>query len=221
MYKDHPVSVPFHNAFQFSLAAGISNLAITPQNLSSRAASLADSFNLYRLKRFRYRFHPSTLANEIVVGGYVSDTVDGTITFASAAESQTLAIQSLQSSVPSAWADVSTETLRGALPWYKSVVGTPSTWEEQAGVINFASSNGSSTAAVNIELEGVIDFKSPVDPSLTPAMRRMFSDAKERERLLKLLAAGESTGATKKSGVSGSLIGVSAIGGVSKSPARG
>ena len=185
------VKIPFHNVFTFSLAAGISNLAIAPASLSARIAQIAEAFNLYRIDRFKYRLLPHTLANEIVVAGYVSDTVDGTVIFTSVAESAAVSALSLQMNVPSDWAHVPSQVLRGALPWYKAVVGSPTTWEEQAGTINFASSNAASTTTVCIEIDGVLEFNSPIDPTLTPAMRRESQNRREKQRILKLLAEPE------------------------------
>ncbi len=195
---DKITQVPFHNAITFALAGGISNLQVAPANLATRTATISDAFNLYRVARLRYRIHPHTLANEILVAGYVSDTVDGTVTFAAAAESAAMCVFGMQSTCPSDWANVSSSALRGALPWYKAVPGTPTTWEEVAGVINFASSNAASTATVCLELEGVLEFKAPIDPGLTPAMRRALLAKREKERILKLLATPCETGLPSK-----------------------
>ena len=192
------VKIPFHNVLTFTLAAGISNLAISPATLSARVAAIAETFNLYRIDRFKYRLVPYTLASEVVVAGYVSDTVDGTLSFTSVAESNALVTFGLQMSVPSDWMNVPSQVLRGALPWYKAVAGTPTTWEEQAGTLNFASINTGSTATLCLEFDGTIEFNSPIDPTLTPAMRKVAQDKREKLRILKLLAEPEKFGTGSK-----------------------
>ena len=180
--------VPFHNVVTFALAAGVSNLLVAPGTLSGRTTTIADAFNLYRLARFRFRLIPNTLVSEVFTAGYTADTVDGTLTFTSVAESNCATTFGGQMSVPSNWADVPPSLLKGALPWYKAVPGTPSAWEETAGVINFASTNSASTTTLCLEYDGVMEFSSPIDPTLTPAIRRALQLRRKKEELLKILA---------------------------------
>ncbi len=181
--------VPFKAIFGVALAAGKFVQPVNPINLSSRLASMADDFDLYRLSKFRFRLIPSTLASENVVCAYQAGVTDTAGTFATVGESNHATCLGLQMTTTTDWVEPKGGDLRGAANWYKAVPGAADDWDEIQGALIFASSNAASTASVYIEAEGVMDFASPADPGLTPAMRRDRMLAREKKKLLAILSS--------------------------------
>ncbi len=183
------VKVPFRNLFSIVLTAGVNSSRLAAATLSGRCASLCDNFALYRVNKYRFRIHPTVLASETMVIAFVPDIVDTTPTFTNVTESNFLAVLGLQCTIPSEWCTVPQNVLRGAIPWYKSVQGTTTDWEECFGTMLYASTNASSTATIWWELEGEIEFSGAEDPGITPADRAASAMHRERERILRILAS--------------------------------
>ncbi len=165
---------------------------MNPLGMSTRLAAAADIYQLYRLNKFRFRFVPGTLASETIVGAYYSNVIDATATFATAAESDFAVPFGLQMTNYSDWCVVPQHVLRGALPWYKSIQGAQTDWEELAGTIQILSNNAGSTAVITIEIEGIMEFQSPIDPSLTPEVRKTRELARRKAELLRILSYDDS-----------------------------
>ncbi len=182
------VRVPFRIITSAVLASGQASTQITPANMSSRLSSIGDNFDLYRLNRFRFRIHPYTLTTELLVVSHYPNTVDTTPSFASVSEANSMAIQGGQATVPSDWINVPLTECRGALPWYKTVAGSPDSWEEVCGTFAFASNSGTSTSNIFIEVEGEMEFSGAADPAITPQERLSQNIKKEKERIMKVLA---------------------------------
>jgi len=103
---------------------------------------------------------------------------------------------------PTDWAVVDPRTLAGALPWYKSIPGAATDWEEQPCRMDVA---GSSTEVFDVELDGEIEFKGAIPPGNTPEMalaarayheaRIATETARERDQLLRKISVPTSISA--------------------------
>ncbi len=160
--------LPFHVVAQVALTAGAFSTPLSPTTISStRAASVADNWAHFRVRKFKFRVHvtPSSLAQQAVgyVGG-VQDTLPST--FATICELIPACIMPTDQTVPSDWQTVPRCDLAGPLPWYKSIPGTADPTEEAPG---YLVANGATTETVTIEMRGVFEFKTSVAPANTPA----------------------------------------------------
>ena len=152
------------------MVAGVVTFTVSPSGLSTVSSRLiveADSFAHFRVKSLKFRLHrPSTLANAQAMGyvGGVQDTLPGSI--GNIVELLPSTYMEATETVPSAWVVVSPKDLAGPLPWYKSVAGAADATEEAPGVLCLG---GTTTDAYSFEIKGVLEFKTAVSTSNSPA----------------------------------------------------
>jgi len=190
----------FHYLNTLSLVAGNQAFTLGPA-AAPRYTTEADAFEWYRVKSFKFRILGLTTQS---YAGFVEGKPD-------TLPQSGLQIMELLHSVShlagaetswSRWVTVPARSLTGALPWYKTVVGTATDEEEQVGWLCLA---GTGTNIVNVEFYVTVDFKGAVATANTPAMvelaRKMREErlkaAAERRRSYLLLAL--SPGLTKQS----------------------
>ncbi len=198
--KNSVVKIPFRCLLNPTTApgTGLATIGFSPATVNSRLATLADSFDLFRLVEMRFRLIPNSTGQAMCWSPGIADTPPASI----AAINEVLSSCQLPSVAVAMgnWVTVPKAELAGSLPWYKTVAGTPESWDEQPGQFYFAG-NGSATCFA--ELEGVIEFKGAIDAASTPALRAKTHMARERERLLAILASEKSTSVYNVCGPSG------------------
>jgi len=181
------IAVPFS-----TVKTGTTNAtANVAPSLSSRTLSAADNFELYRVTRLRYRQHvPTGGTGQTVVAYYagVTDTPPATNVANMEATNHNF-FSGLNGSPPSRWTNVPRGQLAGYQPWYKTIVGTPDPSVEIQGILNITGSTPATIQYV-VEIEGVIEFKGPVDAASTPESRRARMYATQYAVLQKILAEG-------------------------------
>ncbi len=181
------ISVPFRVLQTTTLAAGLGTIVLSPSSgFSPRLQSVGDNYQLYRVKNLRFRLPYQGAANSCAVG-FVPDFVDTPpSTIALVGELMHRVYWPSGQTVPTEWQPVGQEDLHGALPWYKCMGGSPTSWEEQVGCLYIV---GTGTQQVITEIEGTYEFKGSLDAANTPMDRRREQQLlREKQRLVSLLA---------------------------------
>lgn len=188
---------PFHTITITNLVAGALGILVQPSaGLSPRLLNEADNWAHFRVKTLMFRLHPLNAVTNLQVVGYVGGVQD-TPPASVADVMQLLPSTPLggRTTVASDWVRVPKADLAGPFPWYKTIPGAADPTEEAPGAIIVA---GSTTDAFQLEIRGVVEFKTAVSATNTPLARelagrireeRMLNAVKhEREVLLKALA---------------------------------
>lgn len=176
--------LPFHFLSTVTLSGGTSSFSLNPSALvgTTRIPAVADTWAHFRVKKFAYRMHPRTSltgpASAAFVGG-VQDTLPGSL--AQVMELLPAAFISNQATVPTEWIHVKKQELSGALPWYKSLIGTADATEEAPGVMSFV---GSGTDVLYVEFRGIYEFKTSVSTGNTPQEAILRAKLREERILL-------------------------------------
>ncbi len=188
MNKENQSEVFFNRVTSITLGAGgTGSVSCIPNTtLSTRLASAADLYALYRIRNFRFRLRGDTNSTPTECAmAYIPDVTDATPNAINQiTEVKDYAYKSANDTKPSDWRSVPSSVLRGALDWYKTVTGTATDWEEQAGILFFV---GSANRTLVYEVEGTYTFKDPVPAGLTPQMRLDKEKAKATHLLSALL----------------------------------
>lgn len=181
----------FTQLLESNLVSGASKTSLNPSviGLSGRLASTADGFELYRLRRVRYRLMPSFTAPAASIvacylAGIVDTTINSAVLLSQCAHHVTISPREI---VPTRWVTVPKLALASYGSWYKTVVGTPDPSEEDQGFLYVA---GNTTDQYVLDLEIDYDFKTPCAIGSTPAIRLAKEVETERNRLLKILGFG-------------------------------
>lgn len=195
-------SLPVHGMVFPALTAGALALQLSPSSIgSTRAAAVADNWAHFRVRKFKFRLHPSPLAASGQALGYVGgqqDTPPATtpqimelipsVFISTAAPAANAPNRTTQ---PTEWVNIPRSDLAGPFPWYKSLPGGADVTEEAPGILVGA---GTATEAMVIEYRGLFEFKTSVAPANTPAAVDMrarlraerVNREKEHERMLLL-----------------------------------
>ncbi len=184
-----PVRVPFHALVSQTLSTGSGSVGLGPAQFT-RPAAIAEVYELYRIPELEFRLHPDTASNGIQVAAMIPGVVDTPpTTFVTASESLNACVLGQRSSQPTEWVKCQSRDLMSYMSWYKTVIGSPDTDVEIQGAIYLV---GGSTDTIKLEVRGVFEFKNPVGPGQTPMVRELVL-ARERERILKILASSPSS----------------------------
>ncbi len=181
------VTTKLHGLFDnlTSSTTGISIL-VQPTSLGTRASTLGDSYSEFRVKSLRFRLIPTNVTAATNVVTYTPGIVDTLPTsIATAASGNYCAIMGRGQTTPSNWITVSAQDCAGAANWYKSVSGTPASWDEAPGQFIYTASAAST---LSLEFECTLQFKGAIDPGSTPMIAAKRREL-ERIRLLELLAS--------------------------------
>ncbi len=185
-----------------STAGGAAAIAIAPASIGGRFQEIADGFALFRVNSFRYRMHPVVSQTSSTAMGVISEFADaypGTI--ATAMECLASVFLSGSAVVPTQWVEVPRRVLRGALPWYKTIAGSPDSWDETPCTL-ICYNSAASTNTVNIEFELDVTFRDPVPTGSTPAMMKKLRDYRMRKYVLYLLSMVDDTALEARLGLS-------------------
>jgi len=199
---DRIEKIPFHLYWTGALTAGVSSLAVNPDNLG-RMTSIGDTFALYRATDMRLRLFPDAARTGTQILSWipgVTDTAPSTVIFASYALSSVVLGATM--TVPSAELRLNSNDLRSYTPWLKTKAGTPDVDVENQGTLYI---NGTGTDIFGIEIRGILEFKNPIAVGSTPAEKEMLIKRellREKTRLLAILSTpDEKPKATKPESV--------------------
>lgn len=186
------VTVPFSGYILVTTASGVGSSPITPAGVGaalSRFSAMCDQYGLYRLKSMKFRVVKDQ--NTTLVAGVLSNFQDTSLsTINLLLEAQATQIAGSLENYRAPYMNVPREILAGALPWYKTIAGTPDSWEETPATIYVINGAGT-TGGVIVELRFVVEFKDPVAPASTPevrANRQALCQDRERKRVLALVS---------------------------------
>ncbi len=191
------VKIPFHNLLVSNLVSGALGVLVQPSaGLSPRVLQESDAWAHFRMRKLSFRLHPLNAVTNLQAVGYIGGVQDT----APASVSQVCELLPStplggRTTCPSDWVHVPKQDLAGPFPWYKSVPGTADPTEEAPGSIIVT---GSTTDAFQLEIRGVIEFKTSVATANTPLELRELArireervrsaQARQRDVLLKVLA---------------------------------
>ena len=167
--------MPFHGYVSAALVSGTASAQVSPSGLAGIAPRVlveADTWAHFRVRSLALRLHrnnATTGAQAIGFVGGVQDTLPSTV--AQISELLSSAICGDQLTVPGEWVRPRAEELAGPFPWYKSVNGAADGTEEGPGYIVIA---GNTTEVYSYEVRGVIEFKTAISTSNTPAEVRLL-----------------------------------------------
>jgi hypothetical protein len=197
---------PFHFIINNALVAGTAAILANPNGLSPRGLVEADTWTHYRIRSLKFRLHPvSNTSTAYSACGWVPGVQDTTpSTRAQVAELMYCAVIGGIATVPTNWVNVSKSDLAGPLPWYKTIQGTADATEEAPGFLVVV---GTAVETYVVEYFGVFEFKGSVATANTPMavqlrdelrlFRQSKVDAREKQRMLTVLALSQSSGAGK------------------------
>ncbi len=139
------------------------SLNFTPANVSTRLTTLADVWELFRIDRMRFRLVPQPVGGSATGVGVawipdIVDTIPATLAAQQSFINSTVAYVNAGLIIQTSkfdWVNIPVQDLRGALPWYKAVEGSPATWLECPGLFSLVLPGAGSSVTVNIEVEGV------------------------------------------------------------------
>lgn len=181
----------FTQLLESNLVSAASKTSLNPSviGVSGRLAATADGFELYRLRRVRYRLLPPTVTPSsstvaCYLAGIVDTTINSAVLLSQCAHHVTLAPREI---VPTRWVTVPKIALASYGSWYKTVVGTPDPSEEDQG---FLYVTGGTSDGYILDLEIDYEFKTACAIGSTPAIRLAKEIETERSRLLKILGFG-------------------------------
>jgi len=185
--RDGITYVKFHRLATTTLSGvtGTSTSSVSPDaGFFQGLNEVADSFDLFRFVKLRYRIHPmdpTDTTNQVMF--YVPDVDVQTVTVAQAADSTISAVITPFCGVPSRWITVPRSQLKGMLDWYKCKADAGAAEFESQGLIYLV---GGASEVINFELEGTCAFKNPVSSSL---LMKRHIDRAEKLGLVKKITA--------------------------------
>jgi len=159
----------FKGVYSGSLASGAANQTFT--GAFGRLANIGDNFMEYRVTSLKFRLHPNAALTGAQAVGFASgvETTNPT-TLETVLETECSALLAAKSTVPSSWVRVPRAALRGPREWYMANGGGSSQSDAQQFEIHLA---GTGTDAYLVEVEGVCEFRSPVNQTDTPQLREL------------------------------------------------
>lgn len=160
--------IKFHDVFSVALTSGAAQLTVAPTNLGS-LSDVAQSFNLYKVTKLRYRIHPQSAMTLSQTAAYYPETVVTSATAAANMENPDCIVQYKDTTVPTPWHSVPPARLQGQLEWWKCVADASAGDFEIQGVLALT---GTTTETVYLEIDGIIHMKNPVDTTTAAARMR-------------------------------------------------
>jgi hypothetical protein len=177
--------LPFHTIVAGSLTSGTVAIQAAPQGLSGRAATVADAWAHFRLKKLKFRLHPTASHTAGLAAGYVGgvqDTLPSTVATIGDLLPSCVRGNGSLTMVPTEWVNVPRSDLAGPLPWYKSLAGAADPTEEQPGYLVLGSAG--TTDPYILEIRGVFEFKTAVAAANTPSLVALRAKVREDRILL-------------------------------------
>ncbi len=168
--------IPFKQFVTGALASNVLQLNCSPLTLGT-LPSLTTGFELYRFTRLRYKLLARTFTGAtgtMTLAYYPEPVISGPGSLNANMENVDCIVNAGGCTVNSDWHVVPQERLHGMLSWYKCNLDAGDTEFENQGVFAFYGSGATDLAYAVIE--GVCEFKNPVDSSIA------FKKLKEQVR---------------------------------------
>ena len=176
-------------------ASGNFVTALSPNVLSTRTATLAESYNLYRFKEFALEFYPVVTPVAAGAVSIIVDTIDSvsssSFNIGSTSELPFTAIQTIGCTVPQR-IQIPSSALRGksAAMWFKSnATSSVDAWDENHLTL-VASAASATVSSFVMKLMWVIEFCDPAPAALVPRPFLDYSEAIMKKRELEAVSNG-------------------------------
>ncbi len=165
------MAIGFHGLLSVATAGAgpfYNNVPLSPTGFNSfgltRLLAEADPWAHFRFRELKFRLYPQSGTNASVgwLGGY-QDNLPTSIASVMELGPSVLTLQACTQ--PTDWCVVPKADLAGPFPWYKTVPGTADPTEEQPGFLMVV---GAANYTANIEVRGVIEYKTAVVATATP-----------------------------------------------------
>lgn len=165
-----------HRLNNIVLTAGAATVSLNPTNVQlGSLAEIYTGFDLYRIKRLRFRIHPNAAMGFAQSAAFYPETLVTPSSVTTNSEATDSCVQVKDSSIPSRWVNVPPIRLKGQLDWYKCTPDGSAGELETYGLIAI---QGTTTETVNLEIDLLVEFKNPVDASV--ALARQMERAMEK-----------------------------------------
>jgi len=160
----------FHAMIQLTGVAGVyPTFNVTPMNFD-RPAIIVDNFDEYRLRRLKFRLAFNSTPTALITTGTFFPTVVTTApTFNNSYDNPTVVTLPLAATAPTPWHTVSKADLQGLQPWYKSENISTATPDTLPGQFYVCCNNVATTTVINVEFDGVFQFRGETNTASTPA----------------------------------------------------
>jgi hypothetical protein len=174
--------VPFHHVVSAALASGSANLAVVPSSGNLGAAQyLYSAYDLYRIRKLRFRLLPNTSMGTAQVAGFYPEAVVTNPTIAAGTDCLDSCYINNDMTIPSRWVNVPPTRLKGLIDWYKC--------QPDAGDVDFETMgnilvSGTTTETYYLEVEGLWEFKNPNSASVLMEKLKEQIRAEMKETLL-------------------------------------
>jgi len=144
----------------------------------------------YRCTSLKFRLHPNAALTGAMAVGFASGVeTTNPSTVETVLETECSALLAAKTTTPSSWVKVPRAALRGPREWYMANGGGSSQSDAQQFEIHIA---GTGTDAYLVELEGIVEFRSPVNQTDTPQLRELrAAEAAIRARIAAERRRGE------------------------------
>ncbi len=163
--------VKTHKFTSVTLSSGLAQVAVNAASaVLGATAQMADSFDLYRVRKLKYRILPETRTGAQTMA-YYPETVVTVATNTINSENTDCVVLPGGQTYASDWAVVPPARLKAQLDWYKCIADASAGEFEDQGVLAFV---GNASESVFFEVRATIEFKNPVDSAvmLNRAMKR-------------------------------------------------
>ncbi len=178
--------IPFRFLRMGTLVAGVDAMTLSPTAVSTRLTTESDAWSLFRVIKFKYRFHPNGVGTACGYAAGIIDTAPSTI--AQVMELLPSTYMDNTQTCPGDWIALSPSECHGAFQWYKTVPGAGTDpGLEYPGVLYFA---GTLVETYNLEIMGEYEFKDAIAAANTPsvvALRRKIREERQAAADLRMV----------------------------------
>jgi len=177
----------FSSVSATSAASGV--VFVNPNtSLTPHGALPADGFEFYKFNKLAFRLFRTGTINGLQSMTYVGGIEDTSqLTVGQSSESICTSILVATDTQPTRWQNVPKNLLRGYMPWYKTIQGSPDSAEEIQGQLVATTTSGSAES-VFFEVRGEVEYRGPIATTSTPAERGRLESLKRAAQLAALLA---------------------------------
>jgi len=170
---EQTVVVHFHAINSVTLTAGAASQVVGPYSgFSSRASSISDVFDEYRVTALKYRVRvdAGVSANATSMAFYPGITTTLPNTVLQLGENEYVSMRQVGDDVIPPYITVPRSVCAGEQSWYKCQKSTLTADDSVPGQLIFF---GTSTDSILYELDAVIEFRGEADPANTPLARQL------------------------------------------------
>lgn len=159
--------IPFSCVLNVLSATTSGSVVLNPVNFGTLLAAIADEFTLFRFRRIRFGFIPSTTTDSAIGYKAGSTSAAGPTTLTTVYQLSRRAYNWSRQTTPSHLLLTELDLLgQAAMNWYKVDSGADAdTQGEQQGTLYVVAG---ASATLNLAVDGMIEFCGKIDPTANP-----------------------------------------------------